>query len=44
MAFLLKRQDSWDIAKKRYCPDQNGTYDQPSKNKYRHWILTQNRS
>jgi hypothetical protein len=30
MAFLLKRRDGWDIAKKkRYCPVQNGTYGQP---------------
>ena len=29
MAFLLKRRDGRDIAKKRYCPVQNGTYGQP---------------
>jgi hypothetical protein len=31
MAFLLKRQDGQEIAKKknRYCPIQNGTYGQP---------------
>jgi hypothetical protein len=29
MAFLLKRWDGQDIAKKRYCLVQNGTYGQP---------------
>jgi hypothetical protein len=29
MTFLLKRRDGRDIAKKRYCPVQNGTYGQP---------------
>jgi hypothetical protein len=28
MAFLLKGRDGRDIAKKRYCPVQNGTYGQ----------------
>jgi hypothetical protein len=30
MAYLLKRRDGWDIAKKRHCPVQNGAYGQPS--------------
>jgi hypothetical protein len=34
MAFLLKRRDGRDIAKKkRYCPVQNGTYGQPIRRK-----------
>jgi hypothetical protein len=30
MAFLLKRRDGRDIAKKLYCSVQNGTYGQPN--------------
>jgi hypothetical protein len=34
MAYLLKRRDGRDIAKKRYCPVQKGTYGQPSDTTY----------
>jgi hypothetical protein len=36
VAFLLKRQDGRDIAKKRYCPVQNETYGQPTTTQRQH--------
>jgi hypothetical protein len=38
MVFLLKWRDGRDLAKKRYCPVQNGTYGQPT---YRPLFLAQ---
>jgi hypothetical protein len=40
MAFLLKRRDGRDIAKKRYCPVQNGTYGQPNHRGAKFQVLT----